>query len=408
MCSDCPGNWGFSHQFPGWLLGPFAQEWPPANLHWLFIKRTRPSFSSSWPHWPGSAASRPSRVPHLSEAILSFGLSTAWTESLLPIWDGRTDGRTPARERAWPKFCCRCRRGGQLRAEHFPRERGHHLKESSASKTCAKASGLRFLRVDETAKSRVQDPDDQTDHRYSHVNRSGRARRWSAQSRVVLQSARDSMLNAPVCLGLWSDAHLVLVSSGEELKSGEAVDFHHFDLVGCGVHLGHNDVSAVFVFLAELLPDGSQLFAVAAPRRIWNVKQRQLLSLDEEKAHSDISNCITTDKRLQTCHFTWHCEETSSNNPPLVNVEKVWHTKNFHICQSTSMAFKRRLTEFHKDVLWGIKGNFLEVLANQNLNWGFVPVFRDVLAHEVGLQGKTKLLQTQPSFAGCQHIGHVV
>lgn len=55
------------------------------------------------------------------------------------------------------------------------------------------------------------------------------------------------------------------------------------------------------------------------------------------------------------------------------------------------MAFKGRLTEFHKDVLRWIKGNFLEILANQNLNWGFVPVFRDVLAHEVGLQGKTKL-----------------
>lgn len=59
------------------------------------------------------------------------------------------------------------------------------------------------------------------------------------------------------------------------------MDFHHFDLVGCGVHLGHNDVSAVFVFLAELLPDGSQLFAVSTPRRIWNIKQRQLLSLNE-------------------------------------------------------------------------------------------------------------------------------
>lgn len=39
------------------------------------------------------------------------------------------------------------------------------------------------------------------------------------------------------------------------------------------------------------------------------------------------------------------------------------------------------LTEFHEDVLGGIKGHILEVLANQNLNGGFVPVFRDVLAH---------------------------
>lgn len=43
------------------------------------------------------------------------------------------------------------------------------------------------------------------------------------------------------------------------------------------------------------------------------------------------------------------------------------------------------LTEFHKDVLRGIKGHLLEVLANQNLDGVFVPVFRDVLAHEVGL-----------------------
>lgn len=48
-------------------------------------------------------------------------------------------------------------------------------------------------------------------------------------------------------------------------------------------------------------------------------------------------------------------------------------------------ADKEALTEFHKDVLRGIEGNFLEVLADQNLDGVFVPVFRDVLTHEVGL-----------------------
>lgn len=49
-------------------------------------------------------------------------------------------------------------------------------------------------------------------------------------------------------------------------------------------------------------------------------------------------------------------------------------------------AFKlEALTEFHKHVLRRIKGHLLEVLANQNLDRVFVPVFRDVLAHEVWL-----------------------
>lgn len=93
------------------------------------------------------------------------------------------------------------------------------------------------------------------------------------------------------------------------------MDFNCFDLIGCGVHLGHNDVSAVFVFLTELLPDGSQLFAMSAPRRIWSFKQRQGLWLNEEKAHSGISNYIPIDKRLQISNFILHCKATLSNNP---------------------------------------------------------------------------------------------
>lgn len=45
----------------------------------------------------------------------------------------------------------------------------------------------------------------------------------------------------------------------------------------------------------------------------------------------------------------------------------------------------KALTEFHKDVLRGIEGDLLKVFADQNLDRVFVPVFRDVLAHEVGL-----------------------
>lgn len=60
-------------------------------------------------------------------------------------------------------------------------------------------------------------------------------------------------------------AHLTLISCGEELEGGEAVDFDRFDLVGCGVHLCNDGVGAVHVLLAQLLPDGGQLLAVSAP-----------------------------------------------------------------------------------------------------------------------------------------------
>lgn len=49
------------------------------------------------------------------------------------------------------------------------------------------------------------------------------------------------------------------------------------------------------------------------------------------------------------------------------------------------VLIKGALTEFHKDILRGIKGDLLKVLADQNLDGVFLPVFRDVLTHEVGL-----------------------
>lgn len=67
------------------------------------------------------------------------------------------------------------------------------------------------------------------------------------------------------------NTHFSLISCREELKSGEAVDFDCINLISCGVHLSHDDVSAVLILLSQLLPDGSQLFAVSTPRCIWNI-----------------------------------------------------------------------------------------------------------------------------------------
>lgn len=68
---------------------------------------------------------------------------------------------------------------------------------------------------------------------------------------------------------LVGNAHLALVSRGEELEGGETVDLDRLDLIGCGVHLSHDDVSVVHKLLSQLLPDGSQLLAVSTPRCVW-------------------------------------------------------------------------------------------------------------------------------------------
>lgn len=71
-------------------------------------------------------------------------------------------------------------------------------------------------------------------------------------------------------------SHLAIISCWEELERGEAVDFDSLNLVGRGVHLSHHDVCVVLVFLSQLIPDRSQLFAMTAPRSIWNKgKQNQ-------------------------------------------------------------------------------------------------------------------------------------
>lgn len=71
-----------------------------------------------------------------------------------------------------------------------------------------------------------------------------------------------------VAMEQWYNPHLAFISCREELERGEAVDFNSLDLVGCGVHLSHHDVCVVLVFLSQLIPDRSQLFAVTAPGSI--------------------------------------------------------------------------------------------------------------------------------------------
>lgn len=45
------------------------------------------------------------------------------------------------------------------------------------------------------------------------------------------------------------------------------------------------------------------------------------------------------------------------------------------------------LTKLNEDVLFGVEDDLLKVLADQDSDGVLVPVFRDVLAHEVGLWG---------------------
>ena len=71
-------------------------------------------------------------------------------------------------------------------------------------------------------------------------------------------------------MGQERSTDLAFISRREEFERREAVHFDGLDLVGRGVHLGDDDVGALRVLLAELVPDGRQLFAVAAPWRVWN------------------------------------------------------------------------------------------------------------------------------------------
>ena len=46
------------------------------------------------------------------------------------------------------------------------------------------------------------------------------------------------------------------------------MNFDVFQLVGGGIHLGDDDVFLILELLAELVPNGRQLFAVSAPRSV--------------------------------------------------------------------------------------------------------------------------------------------
>ena len=84
------------------------------------------------------------------------------------------------------------------------------------------------------------------------------------------------------------------------------MNFDVLDFVGCGVHLGDDDVFLVLELLGQLIPDGLQLLAMAAPRSV----------------------------------------------------------------------------EFHEDVLSRVFCDRLEVLTDQSLRWGSVPVGGDLVAGE--------------------------
>ena len=61
----------------------------------------------------------------------------------------------------------------------------------------------------------------------------------------------------------------------EQFDCWEALNLHLLQFVGSGVHLGDDDGLVVFVFLPQLVPDGSQLLAVSAPRGVelnWREK----------------------------------------------------------------------------------------------------------------------------------------
>lgn len=80
--------------------------------------------------------------------------------------------------------------------------------------------------------------------------------------------------NTPKTKQIISRPYLPVITSREELERGEAMHFDIFNLIDCGVHLGHNNVCVVFEFLTQLIPDGGKLFTVTTPWSIW-IKENQ-------------------------------------------------------------------------------------------------------------------------------------
>lgn len=127
------------------------------------------------------------------------------------------------------------------------------------------------------------------------------------------------------------------------------MDFDSLDLVGRGVHLGHHDVCVVLVFLSQLVPDWSQLFAVTAPGSVCRKRNaRSGQGVGKKKTFPEESEFRAKLKR-------------------------------------DAEGIQDALTEFDEDVLGGVKDDLLEVLAHQDFDWALVPVVRNVLAHKVRL-----------------------
>jgi len=51
---------------------------------------------------------------------------------------------------------------------------------------------------------------------------------------------------------------------------------------------------------------------------------------------------------------------------------------------------KKILTKLYKDIIGRVEGNLFKVFANQDLDRVLIPVFRNVLTHQMRLQKKNK------------------
>ena len=70
------------------------------------------------------------------------------------------------------------------------------------------------------------------------------------------------------------DPYLIRVF-GEEFESRESFNANLLHLILCGVHLGDEYFVVIFEVLGKLLPNGSQLVAMATPRSIWEAGGRK-------------------------------------------------------------------------------------------------------------------------------------
>ena len=60
----------------------------------------------------------------------------------------------------------------------------------------------------------------------------------------------------------------IFAALGEELECWETANFDLLYFIGCGIHLGNNNISIVLVLLTQLIPDWGKLLTVSTPRGI--------------------------------------------------------------------------------------------------------------------------------------------